>query len=176
MNDFTLRRPYSSSDTGIAAADSQQQHMIFSEFGSRHWERVGTNLGCVSLPTMATNQIVVNGACGELSIVTTDGHVLWKDHTERNESFSGEKTAVSQNGKVFAVSLTQGQGGGFFDRDVRMAKKRVAVYDITSMKRLVVIEVLPLPSTRCDFAVSPDGSKLAILNDRTLSVYSVPIG
>jgi hypothetical protein len=36
------------------------------------------------------------------------------------------------------------------------------------------VDVAPLPRNDYDFALSPDGAKLAVLNDRTVSVYSVP--
>jgi hypothetical protein len=40
---------------------------------------------------------------------------------------------------------------------------------------VLTAEVSPLPKRDYDFSLSPDGSKLAILNDRKVSVYSVPI-
>jgi len=37
------------------------------------------------------------------------------------------------------------------------------------------VPVLLLPKSDYDFALSPDGSKLAVLNDRSVSLYAVPI-
>ncbi len=48
----------------------------------------------------------------------------------------------------------------------------IAVYDLTSKKRILAVDIDPLPT---DFALSPDGSMLAVLNGRTVSVYSVPV-
>ena len=51
---------------------------------------------------------------------------------------------------------------------------QVAVYDLSRKRRAFTAEVAPLPKNDFDFVLSPDGSKLAILNDRKVSVYSVP--
>jgi hypothetical protein len=52
---------------------------------------------------------------------------------------------------------------------------QIAVYDLAIKKRIFTVNVDPLPKNDYDFALSPDGSKLAILNDRRISVYSVPV-
>jgi Tol biopolymer transport system component len=75
---------------------------------------------------------------------------------------------------VIAVSLVEGKGGGFFDTDVRRIGNQIAVYDLSSRERVLTVDVVPLPKNAYDFALSPDGSKLAILNDRKVSVCSVP--
>lgn len=170
-----LRHPYSISDVGIATADSHQKHIVLSEFGSGRWVPLGKGFACVSSPTLVTERVLANAACKELSIVTTEGDVLMTDHSEEHESFSGEKIAVAQSGAVLASSLIQGKGGGFFDRDVHRTKTHVAVYDLTLKKRVLTVDVSPLPGGNYDFALSPDGSKLAILNDREVSVYTVPV-
>jgi hypothetical protein len=52
---------------------------------------------------------------------------------------------------------------------------QVAVYDLSRKQRVFTVNVDPLPKNDYDFGLSPDGSKLAILNDRNISVYSVPV-
>jgi hypothetical protein len=52
---------------------------------------------------------------------------------------------------------------------------RLAVYDLNRKQRVFTVDVDPLPKNDYDFALSPDGSKLAVLNDRRVSVYSVPV-
>jgi hypothetical protein len=51
----------------------------------------------------------------------------------------------------------------------------IAVYDLALKKRVITVKVDPLPMNDYHFALSPDASKLAILNDRNVSVYSLPI-
>ena len=52
---------------------------------------------------------------------------------------------------------------------------QVAVYDLSRKQRVFTVDVDPLPKNDYDLALSPDGSKLAVLNDRRVSVYSVPV-
>jgi hypothetical protein len=50
----------------------------------------------------------------------------------------------------------------------------IAVFDIARKTGVLKGKVDPLPRNDYDFALSPDGTKLAVLNDRVLSVYSIP--
>jgi len=40
---------------------------------------------------------------------------------------------------------------------------------------VLTLDVKPLPKVDFDFALSPDGSKLAILNDRNVTVFLIPL-
>jgi hypothetical protein len=168
---------YSISDVGIATADRNQQHVLFSEFGTGRWESVGRSfeVGCVSLTVFLNINVLAKSGCNELSLLTVEGKVLMTDHPEIRETLGDDKIAVAQGGAVLAASLTQGKGGGFFDTDVRRTRMGVAVYNSSLKKRVLTVNVAPMPKNDYDFALSPDGSKLAILNDRKVSVYSVPV-
>lgn len=61
------------------------------------------------------------------------------------------------------------------ETQVSITTTQIAVYDLTLKRRILTVNVDPLPKNDYDFALSPDGSKLAILNDRRVSVYSVPV-
>ena len=52
---------------------------------------------------------------------------------------------------------------------------QVPVYDLMLKKRIFTFEAAPLPKNDFDIALSPDGSRLAVLNDRRLTVCSVPV-
>jgi hypothetical protein len=88
-----------------------------------------------------------------------------------------DKTAVAQNGQFAAISLdTVEQKKHFFtEPSSRLTAMQIAVYDLTLKKRVLTVDVAPLPKNDYDFALSPDGSKLAVLNDRKVSVYTVPV-
>jgi hypothetical protein len=176
-NGLPLRSPYSISDVGIATADSHQEHIVLTRFGSGYWQPLanGFNIGCVSSPDFVTDKILANAACNELLVITTAGEVLMTDRSEKHQSFSGRKIAVAKSGTVLAALLTTGRGGGLFDSDVHRTGVRVAVYDLLAKKPVITAGILPLPKRDYDFALSPDGSKLAILNDRRVSVCSVPV-
>ena len=168
---------YSISDVGIATADSNQQRVLFSEFGTGRWESLGKSfkIGCMSFPVFLNNKILATSDCDGLLLLTLEGKVLMTDHPEKRETLGDDKIAVAQGGAVLAASLAQGKGGGFFDTDVRRTRMGVAVYNSSLKKRVLSVNVAPLPKSYYDFALSPDGSKLAILNDRKVSVYSVPV-
>ena len=51
---------------------------------------------------------------------------------------------------------------------------RVVVYDLMLKKSIYSATIFPLPMYYYDFALSPDGSRLAILNDRTVLVCQIP--
>ena len=167
---------YSISDRGIAAADSSQQHIIFKEFGSRRWSRVGdkSKIACVGLPTLVTDVLMVNG-CKRLSCLSVGGELIFQDTFEKGEWLE-RKAAVSQNGRAVAVSLKHTKGKDFWDTGggIKTIARDVVLYDLSLKRRALTVGVAPLPNNDYDFAVSPDGSKLAILNDRRVSVYLVP--
>jgi hypothetical protein len=106
--------------------------------------------------------------------MTTEGKFVLTDHSEKHESFDGGKIAAAQSGAVLAAALAKGKGGGFFDTDVHQTGARIAVYYLSLKRRVLTVEASPVPTCDYDFALSPDGSKLAILNDDTVSVWCLP--
>ena len=173
----SLRRNlYSISDVAIAAADSHQEHILISDFGTRKWRILDSNSKgvCASPPTLVSDTLLVYDNCNKLTLLSIEGLILMSDHAEKHESVEGERIEAARDGRTIAASLVQGRGGGLSDTDVRRTGNRIAVYDLTLKKRLLTVEVVPLPTSEFDFALSPDGSKLAVLNDRRVSVYLVP--
>lgn len=91
--------------------------------------------------------------------------------------FGTTKSAAASGGRFVALALP-----ALKIKKPLLAESRtcldglqIAVYDVAFKKRVLTVDVDPLPKNDYDFAVSPDGSKLAILNDRKVSVYSVPV-
>jgi hypothetical protein len=172
-----LRRLYSSSDSSIAAADFNQEHILFSEFGSARWKVIAgrPELTCIGLPTLVTDSSLLNG-CKEFSYLSSDGSLIFQDGFPKGEALV-RKIAVAQNGKAVAVSLDRTKGSDFWDtgKGIKLVATYVLVYDLPLRKRSLTVEMNPLPETNYDFALSPDGSRLAILNDRRVTVCSVPV-
>lgn len=52
--------------------------------------------------------------------------------------------------------------------------EEVVVYDLIRRLRVLTVEVTSQPKGAYGFALSPDGSKLAILKDHVVSEYSIP--
>jgi hypothetical protein len=172
-----LRRLYSSSDDSIAAADLNQEHILLSEFGSERWRVIGgkAKLACIGLPTFVTDSALVN-ACKEFSYISSDGSLIFQDSFSKGEALV-RKIAVSQDGETVAVSLDRSKGSDFWDtgKGIKLLATHVLVYDLPLKKRSFTVEVNPPPKSDYDFALSPDGSRLAILSDRRVTMCSVPM-
>lgn len=56
---------------------------------------------------------------------------------------------------------------------VTRGRTRILVYDITSRKRVSSVDVDPIPKSGYDFALAPDGSKLAVMNDNKMTVHAI---
>lgn len=169
-----LYRAYSISDTEIAATQFDQRAIILSEFGSNKWRVIPNSEGtCVNLPTLVTSNILANG-CHELSLISTGGQILMRGSSTKDTT-SG-KISVAQDGGFAVVSLdkTEIKKHIFSEPSILLRSTTIAVYNLSLKKRVLAVEVAPLPRVDYDFAISPDGSMLAVLTDRMVSVYSIP--
>jgi len=174
-----LYHSYSISDRGIAAVFFDSDLIAVSEFGRNWWTPVGKPFGiCFSsnMPTLYSDQELTYG-CDRLVATSTDGQVLMTDVFPRRETSSG-KTAVAQGGRFIAVSLHT-EKSKFellaLESYLRIAAIHIRVYDMALRKQILTVGVTPLPRKYYDFALSPDGSKLAVLDDRRVSLYAVPV-
>lgn len=167
-----LPLPYSASDEALARADSDQQSIVYSYFGSESWHQLKpSRIGCVTAPVWVDRTSLVNAGC-ELSLTSISGNTLMQVPPPKHWSFDG-KVAVAAKGRYVAARQDTGKGGGFWDTNVHWTATRIAVYDLSSKTGSFGVDVVPLPRDTYDFALSPDGSKLAILVDGMLSVYHV---
>lgn len=167
-----LQLPYSASDEALARADSNQQSILYSYFGSGKWSSLkASKAGCFTSPVWINRTSLIDADC-ELSLITISGDVLMRVRPAKHWSFDG-KLAVSQNGRYIAAKQDTGKGGGVWDTDVRWTATRIVVYDLSLKAASFLVDVAPLPLDTYDFALSPDGSKLAVLNDGIVSVYAV---
>lgn len=169
-----LYHRYSISDDVIAAADD---FIAVTRFGASNWTQIARKTGlCPSqnMPTLISDRELVYG-CDRLVVASTDGNVLMTEAIPKGDSPAG-KTVAARNGRFFAVALNTLEVRKHFLRESSMRKTatHIAVYDLSLKRQVLSLNINPLPRNYCDFAISPDGSKLAILNDGNVSVYSVP--
>jgi hypothetical protein len=87
------------------------------------------------------------------------------------------RTAVASDTRLAALSLpaVKVKKHLLTEPTVCLTGLQIAVYDLSRKQRVFTVNVAPLPQNDYDIALSPDGSKLAVLNDRRVSVYSVPV-
>jgi hypothetical protein len=173
-----LYHSYSISDTGIATADFNQQHILTSKFGSRVWETFGEPFGegCVSVPSLVSDNQLAMLACNKLFLSSAKSHL---EVLDRMVGFnpSSDKIAVSETGRFAALSLNRIEVKKhlFSEASEHLAAIRIMVYDLYLKRRIMDVEVTPLAKADYDFTLSSNGSKLAILNDRKVTVCPVPI-
>jgi hypothetical protein len=167
---------FSISDKRISIGYSNGRVVAIADFGSSEWNTILNNSKSKCLadnPSLVSDDTIVVRNCGKELL-------LWT----AKQGFSSlgplggrmsEKMAVSRTGRFVAVSLdtVETKRHLLSETTVRLTSMRVAVYDLALKKAVFTVNVDPLPMNDYDFALSPDGSKLAILNDRKLSVHSV---
>jgi hypothetical protein len=171
-----LRRLYSISDTGIAAADFNQQHILWKRFGSGAWEVIGGKpvFGVVGLPLLVSDATLVT-SFRPFAYLSTNGGILFEDGLGKYESLEQE-ASVARDGEAVAVGLDRRKGGDFWDtgKGLQVIARSVVVYNLTLRKRVLEFQLKPLPKNDLGYALSPTGGKLAVLSDRRVAVCAVP--
>lgn len=185
-------RNHSISDEGIVAGLKVRQ------FGSNVWQtfieaRQTGNLNTSdvrSALTFVTNSSLICFCYGGISLVSTAGRILTTQPLPHSATVGGDKRQ-SQTGVLRSVKVAVAQGGQFvavsFDRweikkhifteySDRHISTQVLVCDSSLTACPLTVDITPLPTSdgAYDFALSPDGSKLAVLNGRNVSVFFVP--
>jgi hypothetical protein len=147
--------------------------VVAKEFGSAMWSPLfeQSNGSCnPESGIFVTDTLLV---CGyeDFVLSTIKGEILFTEHFKDGRMKRG-KVAPAQDGQHVAVMIENFRD--FWDTRGRISSLRAAVYDLSAKKSVMTVSVSP-PKYYYDVALSPDGSKLAILSDGTVSVYSVPI-
>ncbi len=110
----------------------------------------------------------------ELEVVSADGRAKFRPTMQRHELVGGRMPVKSnERGNVIAVDLLTVRGANrALDMDGHVTARRIAVYDIEAGRELVSIPVSPMPR-HFEFDLSPDGHRLAILEDDMVKVFNV---
>jgi len=170
-------RPYSVSDRAIAYVKSvhNRDRVFISEFGSGRWrtlwQRPGQSCFAPGVFALIGEDSFVY-VCREFSFVS-GGQVLMREPLDKNEQPVNAKISVAKGGRFVAIALHRVRLGESLRSD-SLSKLCVVVYDLLRKKRVYTTVLSPLPKCLFDFALSPDGTRLAILNDQNVSVYQVP--
>ncbi len=156
----------------------RQLGVIVAKFGSEDWKPVWWRplaKTCSGAPWFVTNDLVMFG-CTEVVLFTKEGEVLMTDHLNKDDypmlDMTSLAAAPSENGKFAAVPVSHILGIAW-DAD-HVTARYVMVYNLSLRTRVLTVGITPLTKVHHGIALSPDGSKLAILNDKQVSVYSVP--
>jgi hypothetical protein len=176
-----LYRGYTVTDSGIIDSDVSKPALIFSKFASRKWDAIVKSTGTCSLLTIVADNWVFK-ECRDLTLKkrsnlvlsSMDGQILMTDQFDKGENLlDGPKISKNEQFAAFSLGTTAVKSRILSESSEVRVATHVAVYDLRLKKRVQTVNISPLPKNDYDFALSPDGSKLAVLNDQQVSVYSV---
>jgi len=141
-------------------------------------------------PKVVSDEAIVLRDCKEVLLLTTAGQSYSLDPFNGYGSTAPEGPCRPYNSKVFAKVAVASDGARIVALTLPSIKVKkpllaeartcldgleVAVYDLVLKKRILRLDVDSLPKRNYELALSPDGSSLAVLNDRNVSVYSVSV-
>jgi hypothetical protein len=126
--------------------------------------------------------------CKELTVLTPEGvsYSLPIDRNSGDDALAADcalydgstwtKTGVSLASPVvaFTLPLLKTKRPFLGEPTVCMVGMQVVGFDLNRRKQVIKLDIRPLPKNDYDFALSPDGSQLAILDDGAVSVYAIP--
>lgn len=171
---------FSVSDNAIARAYPQIRTSVVVSQNEEPWRTIlkAKDLGskggwCIGDPVFVNNSELIAAGCSHVVLLNVNGEVLMDDQYGKEWHIENGSVTPSRNGKFVALSVMKTKGGAF-DTSVRRSETKIVVYDLLRKSRMLEVEVLPLPHFVYRFALSPDGSLLAIMIDSTVKVYRVP--
>ena len=114
----------------------------------------------------------------EMEVIASDGHVKFHPAMQEHESAGTIWTPIksSEHGNLIAVDLLTIRGRSrTLDLSGHVTARRIAVYDIEAGKQIASIPVNPKPRYHFEFDLSPDGHRLAILEDDKVRVVDIEV-
>jgi hypothetical protein len=112
----------------------------------------------------------------ELEVISSDGQVKFRPTMQAHEVVGTIWTPIksSAKGDVIAVDLLTVKGRSWaLDLSGHVTARRIAVYDIEAGKQLASIPVTSTHRYHFEFDLSPDGHRLAILEDDKVRVVDI---
>jgi hypothetical protein len=113
----------------------------------------------------------------EMEVISSDGHVKFHPTMQAHESAAHSiwtPIKISEHGNLIAVDLLTIRGRNqALDLSGHVTARRIAVYDIEAGTQIASIPVSPRPRYHFEFDLSPDGHRLAILEDDKVRVVDI---
>jgi hypothetical protein len=137
---------------------------------------VGSRLSVLNDDTFAAYPYSKQRKNEELEVISSDGQVKFRPTMQPHESAGTTWTSMksNENGKLIAVDLLTIRGtNNALDISGHVTARRVAVFDIEAGAQLASIPVSPKHRYGFQFDLSPDGHRLAILEDGKLQVVDI---
>jgi hypothetical protein len=111
-----------------------------------------------------------------LEVVSSAGDVKFRQAMAKREHWDSFFAPIrsSEDGRRIAVDIMTRRGGSdWLDIDSRVTARRIAVYDIETGKEVASISVNPVFRDLFEFDLSPDGRRVAILEDDVVKIVDI---
>ncbi len=136
-----------------------------------------TRLLC-DFPTFIDNETLAIDVCPGIVVVSTRGDVLFEDlfPDEYRKDPLRKEVVISRESRRFAIVLKRLKGG-YFDTPFHVGAIQITIYDLRTKNRIFTLEFKRPPKHAFwDFALSPDGQRLAVMLGPRVEVYQLPSG
>jgi hypothetical protein len=113
---------------------------------------------------------------GDLEVISSEGRVKFRQAMVKHDHWDAFFVPIrsSERGDRIAVDILTTRGGNrTLDISSHVTARRIAVYDIEAGKELASVPVSAKHKYRFEFDLSPDGRRLAILEDDTVKVVDL---
>jgi hypothetical protein len=127
--------------------------------------------GLIGSPTFIADDAIALCGARSVTLLKTDGSVLFEHHTVRWPDYLVGKIVGSSGGRRFAMKVAT-QLGNFSDFPDIHRFLGVVVYGVPEQK--VIFKVDHKAAWAEDLALSPDGSILAVQHGSSLDVFRIP--
>jgi hypothetical protein len=165
MGEWPEEKPaagWSASDAAIVTRVDRGQVQILKKSPSSAWNRIFGDYGCYpGTPSYVSEDRIVFLSCQELLFMNTNGGIVDREPLLRGERMDAQ-TETAQSGEIAAISLRRGQGS-----------RRLFVYDVAGGRAAGSVAVNLPQRWHYSYAVSPGGTRIAVLADGVVNVYSV---
>jgi hypothetical protein len=117
----------------------------------------------------------------EMAVTNVNGSVLFRANLPKDRSCENSLPAVASEGGRFALMENRRlRSNEFLDVGTFWTDDEVLVYDVSERRAIFTVKikgVSPWPSSikhYNEFALSPDGTRLAVVSDGILKIYELP--
>jgi hypothetical protein len=107
-----------------------------------------------------------------IEVVTSGGQLKFRRYFAKHDIIT-ENIRIDENGDRFALIVDTWRGGSrFLDISGKRVARRVVVYATTG-QQLATVPLNPAEHQNFDFSISPNGHRLAILDEDTVTLVNL---
>jgi hypothetical protein len=109
-----------------------------------------------------------------VQIVTSEGQLTFHWTMPKGDAAINQVSS-SEDGKRFALQIITFKGGSrLLDVNGRIVARRINIYDSETGISLAALPIAIRDGDQCEFTISPDGSKLAVMINENLELFQLP--